>query len=203
MRKRLVILTLILIIIGTLEWIGAFKEVNIKINNLIPKGGTIALLITTLGDFIVVFLMITAAIAVQLKKEKLPLEEIIRPYLSLILTTLSVGVLKIIFGVPRPGVTEISDRIKDVKLLAFPSGHTARTSGFARYLMERFPKYKIIWVLLPLSVGISRLLLHVHWFSDVLFGFFYGPWIAEVVKTTQDIWARPIRRLEKWGLKKY
>jgi len=67
---------------------------------------------------------------------------------------------------------------------AFPSGHAATAVVFFGLLIYLFIKknkssalkltYILISIFIVLLIGISRLVLNVHWFSDVLGGFFLG-----------------------------
>ena len=105
---------------------------------------------------------------------------------SLIGVALSVSIsaiLKFLVHRPRPSDTLISvfDRLKD---LSFPSSHAMSYSlvlGFLIYLTQKEIKsmvlkraLTVIFSLLIILVGVSRLYLGVHWFSDVIGGYLLG-----------------------------
>lgn len=87
--------------------------------------------------------------------------------------------LKWIFERSRP-----TDQLAQAAGHSFPSGHTflAMTLyGFVIYLIWRFSKHDavrigatIVLVLLIFLVGLSRVILRVHWVSDVVGGFTIG-----------------------------
>jgi undecaprenyl-diphosphatase len=63
---------------------------------------------------------------------------------------------------------------------SFPSGHTLHAVSFTMVLCGYFPV--MIWVLLPftLLVALSRMILGLHYPSDVLAGAFIGAMLALV-----------------------
>ena len=93
---------------------------------------------------------------------------------SYILTT----ILKQVYMRPTPenvyGLTDYS----------FPSGHSSLSiaifisafivllpyfkKGLTRFLLE------VICICFPIIIGLSRIFMHVHWISDVIFGWFIG-----------------------------
>ncbi len=87
--------------------------------------------------------------------------------------------LKDLFARDRP---ELWERVVDVQLYSFPSGHAMIAlvvySVLAYLLVKTFPNWRwlIITVTIPLilGIGLSRLYLGVHWPSDVLAGYAAG-----------------------------
>jgi len=87
-----------------------------------------------------------------------------------------VDVLKNTFERPRP------DFAGNVEGWSFPSGHAAgamTTYGMLAYLVAlRWPEYRARWLpiaglwFIILAVGLSRMVLGAHYFSDVLGGYF-------------------------------
>ena len=57
---------------------------------------------------------------------------------------------------------------------AFPSGHTALAFAIATAIAFYYPKTSILFFLVALSIGISRIAAGVHWPSDVLGGAMVG-----------------------------
>ncbi|GAA0409383.1 phosphatase PAP2 family protein [Cocleimonas flava] len=61
---------------------------------------------------------------------------------------------------------------------SFPSGHTMHAVGFSTVLLQYFPEW--YWLVVPFTVlvGLSRLILGLHYPSDVLAGIALGSSIA-------------------------
>ncbi|WDH76850.1 phosphatase PAP2 family protein [Exiguobacterium marinum] len=89
-------------------------------------------------------------------------------------TLLLTQVLKLIYGIDRP----LIDASLDATTYSFPSGHAS--GSFALYGLMAYVLYKkgqskiaiTILVCLVVAVSLSRVILNVHYFSDVLGGWF-------------------------------
>lgn len=99
---------------------------------------------------------------------------------------LVVALLKAWFDRPRP---DVGSAIPLPSSPAFPSGHAtagvASVGAFAVLLAERLPSYRArvgLWigvVALGLAVGLSRVVLNVHYVTDVLAGWCLGlAWLS-------------------------
>jgi membrane-associated phospholipid phosphatase len=135
---------------------------------------------TYLGDGLVMILLGLILFAIGKRKTGLLL------ILSFLLSGLVVQIVKRTKPEPRPGryFTEVHQAEKvhkvDERLLkgnnSFPSGHT--TTAFAMFSLLAFDNRRIHWQLLffivALSVGYSRIYLGHHFFKDVWFGALLG-----------------------------
>lgn len=91
------------------------------------------------------------------------------------------ALLKVIFARDRPPVEE---RLIDIGDYSFPSGHAMLSVvvyGLAVIIVHRlYPwvrdhvAWLVIGPILVALIGVSRIYLGVHWFSDVLFGWLFG-----------------------------
>ncbi|WP_430515202.1 phosphatase PAP2 family protein [Pyrococcus woesei] len=177
----LTILTAILLAIFVLQVLGSFSGINSLIDSSITLPTYFPLLLTRTADSLSIAAFVGIIVAYEMKKHrKISLETKIL-ILSLLFGTLIVGGLKAILQVPRPENPEVkiplTKAILQADKFAFPSGHTARASIFATYLSKKLPKFRVLWWAWAVGIALTRLILHVHWFSDVLFSLFLGPWV--------------------------
>lgn len=138
--------------------------------------------ITWLGEWkILIFVVVLAAAILWMKNKK----EYIMPFLITVVgAEISGQLAKIIFHRTRPvGGLEVENTF------SFPSGHAliaAAFYGFLIYFFWRTAKSKaqkyfflIAGLILILLIGLSRLYLGVHFFSDVIGGYVLGAlWLA-------------------------
>ena len=95
------------------------------------------------------------------KKDKINFGKLV---IGFILMWLVIEILKIITGRMRPDLSSND---------SFPSRHAGIAFFIAGFLpVER--KYKILLFIWAILVGISRLALNLHWFTDVLVGSILG-----------------------------
>ncbi|WP_237268573.1 phosphatase PAP2 family protein [Thermococcus celer] len=159
---------------------------------VLPSGGSFVHLLTDTASFVAVALYVLAFLlwdVVKGGKLSRPTLELI---LSLIVAMLVVGLLKVLTGVPRPGEAGVHwgllESLKNADYFAFPSGHTTRAAVLAYFLSRRWRRLWPLWWGWAIGIAFSRLLLHVHWFSDVLFGLLLGPWVFMLVEYTESAW---------------
>jgi len=105
-------------------------------------------------------------------------------FLSITLTGLASGILKTLFMSPRP-INTYGIILSDP---SFPSSHASMAAAFfiiIAYLLA--PKIScwikresmiVICVLITIAIGLSRIILNVHWFSDVVAGWSLGIFFA-------------------------
>ncbi len=114
-------------------------------------------------------------------------------FMSILQTILAQGFKKIVFpDSPRPAawfenqegvVLKFAEGVKIHTAHSFPSGHTATTFAIAIMLTYFFkkPAYAVLFFLLAVIAGFSRVYLMQHFFEDVLAGASVGIFSALVV----------------------
>jgi undecaprenyl-diphosphatase len=121
----------------------------------------------------------------------------IAPLASLLVAGIASAVSKVVFGRERPPIEVRSIHISSP---AFPSGHATDAAAFflaAAFVLaivvakRRWARVVLIGTAIALAgmVGISRLVLAVHWLSDVVAGWALGTAIA--ITTVLSLWRAP------------
>jgi undecaprenyl-diphosphatase len=85
--------------------------------------------------------------------------------------------LKTAFNLPRPFQVSslgISARGEIPTNPGFPSGHTTNALTVATVMWSRYPAWRIPFIVLAISTGVSMIILGLHFPSDVLGGVFLG-----------------------------
>ena len=154
------------------------QSVNASIRTVLSDGTVQAInAVTYLGDTLVVLPIVLVLLVVFVVRKQ-------QWRLVSLLTVVGLGsglmwTLKLVFGRGRP-----EGLLSTPTSASFPSGHTFTAVvvyGFLIYLVWRWtdrPALRvpltILLTLVILGVGLSRVLLSVHWVSDVLGGFTIG-----------------------------
>ncbi|HWS45168.1 MAG TPA: phosphatase PAP2 family protein [Acidimicrobiia bacterium] len=148
----------------------------------------VAKVVSTIGSFVSLLIM-GVVLGLWLLSRARRLAIAAAPVASLLLAGLVSTTVKGIFDRPRPPVTV---HATSVGLAAFPSGHATDAAGYflaAAFVLAltvaRRPGSQLAWIALGLFmaalVGVSRLVLGVHWLSDVIAGWALGTAIAVTV----------------------
>lgn len=92
------------------------------------------------------------------------------------------SVLKKIFVIQRPYVTlENILPVLKIPSFSFPSGHAAVMAGLAVAVYALNPKWGVVLSVMAILTGLSRIVLGVHYPSDVLAGWVLGAGIGALV----------------------
>ena len=106
----------------------------------------------------------------------------IAPWLSVVVCGQIVSVLKKSTDIARPPV---EFQVAQIRNPSFPSGHTANTTALivsvvlVAWCVTEFSRRTKLWVsiggaVIIAAMGLTRLVLNVHWLSDVLAGWCIG-----------------------------
>jgi membrane-associated phospholipid phosphatase len=110
--------------------------------------------------------------------------------MGFITSGLVVQILKYLIGRGRPRLTSHLDHVNSLifigptlqkKYNAMPSGHAAAAFCVAYLFSKFFPRYKAIFYLLAISVGLHRMEELAHFPSDILAGAFIGLIVGRVI----------------------
>ena len=160
---------------------GTLFHLDLKINAYVIRAANPGLTrffgaITDLGNiYLVVMVAVIVGVILLIRKNWWSLLSL---FLAIGIGQAVLNILKVVFQRPRPE-TEMY-----VFSYSFPSGHVFSATviyGFCIYLTFRFSNNATVkWIvstllsLLILLIGVSRIYLGVHWFSDGLAGYVTG-----------------------------
>ena len=100
--------------------------------------------------------------------------------MSILFSGLICHILKFIIGAARPKYffLEGFERLNHFNLLhkanALPSGHTQAAFTIVMLLIIYINRYKLTLLLIAFLIGISRIFLSMHFFSDIILGAYVG-----------------------------
>ncbi len=132
--------------------------------------------ITTLGDGLVICVLI---LPFMRRKPEL----VWALLLSFLFVALYVKGIKLFINRPRPltivGAADFHVIGAQYRFNSFPSGHAAAAAMFAGVCCLFFKQWwvRVLMILLALLIGLSRIVMGIHWVVDVSAGFF-GGWLA-------------------------
>lgn len=158
---------------------GANRELFLAINRLGLAGGDVLWAnVTALGDTLILLALAAPFIG------RRP-DIVIAVMITTLITALAVHGLKALLALPRPPAVLPAEAFHligpDHKSGAFPSGHSAAAFAFAGVLSLKY-RHSVITAALLLAagaVGVSRVMVGVHWPADVLAGAAVG-WLCAV-----------------------
>ena len=190
MRKRnqIIIYSISLIVLIVLFFTNQLLGTDTLIYSFISKFITPSktkffIIITDLGDYIG---MILASIIILIYNSRHNTKRNLSLILLLIFCSLYVVITKNVFQRPRPEILQLIT----IDGFSFPSGHSTYSMaiyGYLIYLLNDLSKSKnknifiTLLVVLIFSIGLSRIYLGVHYFSDVFAGFLSGLIILNIV----------------------
>ncbi len=184
--------TVVLLVLLSMEWIGLFRGVNGWLNSALPVGGPFMNSLTDTASFALTVLYLILFVLWDFKDMGRLSRFTLELTAGIAVSMVIVGLLKVLTGVPRPGEASVHwslfKSIKNADYFAFPSGHATRAAVLAYFLSRRWKKLWPFWWGWAVVIAISRLLLHVHWFSDVVFALLLGVWAGILVVLTEDRW---------------
>ncbi|MBB5576934.1 MULTISPECIES: phosphatase PAP2 family protein [Rhizobium] len=128
--------------------------------------------------------------------------------LSVLTTSIVVNLLKYAIGRARPplydqyGIFGFEPFHGDFLFESFPSAHSANVGALFVTLALLFPRFRLLFIGIGLWLGASRIIIGVHYPSDVTAGLALGAWIAFAVailfsrfglvfSVVKDGWPRP------------
>ncbi|ASJ13927.1 phosphatase PAP2 family protein [Thermococcus radiotolerans] len=163
-------------IVLILQATGLIYGINEWVNSQLPLVDTPLMnLLTRLGGDIFLALFGAFAVIADWREKGRVSRNTLLFILAVAIGLAAVGALKLIFAEPRPR--------PGYGTYAFPSGHTFRAAVIAAYGADRWEKYAPAFWAYAVGIALTRLLLHVHWFGDVLFSLFFAPWLYLLLKS--------------------
>lgn len=135
-------------------------------------------IITTLGDYGLIWIIITFLLIINRKTRKFG---IICLIVLIIEFTINDIIIKELVKRPRPFLSmNMTPFIKKPSGYSFPSGHSASSIAIATLFYLNKNKYKHLVLLFAILVAFSRIYFNVHYLSDVICGGLLGYLIAKI-----------------------
>ena len=173
---KFTVLTAALFVVLALQGAGAFSGINERVDSHFPIIDTPLMnFLTAFGGDLFLFPLIALFLYLDWRKNGKPSLKTVAFVVAAIVGLAAVGALKLIFAEPRPR--------PDYGTYAFPSGHTFRAAIIAAYVSDRWKRLAPLAWGYAMGIALTRLLLHYHWFSDVLFSLIFAPWLYLLLKS--------------------
>jgi undecaprenyl-diphosphatase len=159
-----------------------------------PRIKRVAELVTWFGKGGVILypsgILILAGFAMKVARpaREAGLDPVLRALIVIFVIVAAAGIaddlLKMIFGRARPFMWLAGDesgfqpfRFKS-QFTSFPSGHTTTSFAAAVAFGSLFPRWRPVFALFAVAIGLSRIVLDVHYVSDVVCGAALGAAVA-------------------------
>ncbi len=178
-RKGAIILTGATATLLLAQLMGWFTGVNSWVNSHVPLVDSQLMNVLTSfgGDAslvpVIVFFLIFEWRRGGLSKETLAF------LMATVVGLALVALMKVIFAEPRPRPLPGANSLSS---WSFPSGHAFRAATIASYVSDRWRKLSPVAWGYAMGIALTRILLHYHWLSDVLFSLLFAPWLYLLLK---------------------
>ena len=154
--------------------IQALKAIN---SNRIRTLDPIFLFITNTSSLVCITIVISTLLAGWVKRAKKRILKGSQLLVTFLTSFIIIKALKYLIGRNRPYITyNFLDKLAQAESLSFPSGHTFEAFAFstAVALLFKNPWLRIFIFTWAVLVGISRMILGMHYISDVIGGVILG-----------------------------
>jgi len=148
--------------------------------------GKLATILTVTVTVIAVSLLIGKRLSNVRRRYRMAILTQMAIYLSLsvVAASVTVHILKLAIGRARPllydstGIFRFDPFNGGFLYESFPSGHSAHVGAVFVALALLFPRFRLLFVGLGLWLGATRIIIGVHYPSDVMAGLALGAWFA-------------------------
>ncbi len=193
-NKNIILLSLLLILV-ILEASGCTSYVNMEVYRIVfsKVNEDVMVLISFSASLEATVIYIVFLVLKDFYCKRNLSENTLGLISALALSMTTVFILKIALHTPRPPESinqtlNLASLVDGVNAYAYPSGHVARAATIAGYL-SKYVKNKALLALLwiwALWVLISRLILGLHWFTDVIASLIIGLLSANISYEIRD-----------------
>uniref|UniRef100_A0A7J3Z611 Phosphatase PAP2 family protein n=1 Tax=Ignisphaera aggregans TaxID=334771 RepID=A0A7J3Z611_9CREN len=192
--KALLLEVIMLAVLSAMVKLSLFNDINLCVYRVLHVDSYAIYIFSETASIAAFVAIIAAPILMDLARQRKVGSFSQGLVIAIVINTVFVYALKACLQVYRPGAlhTDAPTEVLGVDVYGYPSGHTARAFTLATYLSIRLEMKKVavavfLWAL---GVALSRLLLGVHWLSDVLGGALVGTLSAHVANLVMKHIAR-------------
>jgi len=188
----LTVLLALVIALEVLRYVDGLQGVNVYVLNALPYTRTPAMEVLSGSASLEAFALLALIIYVMDASLDGRVSEPVASFIvALILSMILTALIKAYVAAPRPHEPSayfgLLGNLINADYFAFPSGHTVRVTVLSYYVLSVFPqsrRKKVSYLVLIYAgaVMVSRLLLQVHWLSDIIGGIIVGLWSSYVTE---------------------